>query len=137
MSEPEKPADKPDGEDEPRRRSFQDALRETWTSALGVFATAEGEINRATARLMEVLGRPTEEAQHLIDDLSTRMRENRAAFERRVEESVRTASDRLRGQLAQEVSALRQRVEALGARIEAEVQKRTPPGEGGGGEPPK
>ena len=54
------------------------------------------------------------------------MRKNRAALERKVEESVRNVAERLRGALAGQVAELRGRVERLHARIEENARNRGP-----------
>jgi polyhydroxyalkanoate synthesis regulator phasin len=114
------------GPNERDKRALHDILRDTWMSALGVFSSAEAELNRATHRLAEVVGRPKEEAQHLAQELSGRMRKNRAALERKVEESVRSVAERLRGALSGQVAELRARVERLQARIEEHARNRGP-----------
>jgi polyhydroxyalkanoate synthesis regulator phasin len=106
------------------KRALSDVLRETWMSALGVLSSAESEVSRLTARIVEILGRPREEAQHLAHELQSHIRGNRAALERRVEEAVRSAADRLLGSLASEVAQLRRRVEELQGRIDEQARRR-------------
>ena len=115
----------PPGESNPRgEKKLSELLRETWMGALGVLSSAEHEIARATSRLVEILGRPKEEAQHLAQELQGRVRRNRAELERRVEEGVRVAAERLRSPLASEIAALRGRVEKLSVRLEEELRRR-------------
>jgi len=106
------------------KKPLQDALRETWMSALGVLSSAESELLRVTSRLTEMLGHPAEEAQHLAQELQIRVRKNRALLERRVEESVRLVAERMRLPLAGEIADLRARLERASARLEEQLERR-------------
>ena len=106
------------------KKPLGELLRETWLNAMGLVSSAEAEASRVTSRLVEILGRPKEEAQHLAQELQTRVRKNREELDRRVHEAVKTASDRLRNPLANEVAQLRQRIEQLNDRIEEAARRR-------------
>ena len=93
-------------------------------SALGVLTSAEGEVGRLTTRLVEMLGRPGEEAQHLAQELQVRFRRNRELLERRVEESVRAVTERMGLPLASEIAALERRMAEASARLDAAAARR-------------
>ena len=106
------------------KKPLSELLRETWLNAMGIVSSAEAEVSRATSRLVEILGRPKEEAQHFAQELQARVRKNREELDKRVQEAVKTASDKLRNPLANEVAQLRQRIEQLNDRIDEAARRR-------------
>jgi hypothetical protein len=103
--------------DKPDLRSLQQAAKEAWLSVLGVVTTAESELHKATARLLETLGLPPE-SDNMAAELMARMRKNRDEFERRVDEGVRAAVARLRAPIDKEIASLRARLERISARLD-------------------
>lgn len=107
------------------KKSLQQSVRETWMSALGVVTGVEGEVARATGRLLDSLGLPRDEAGHLAaGEIVARIRRNRDELERRVDEGVRSAVGRVRLPIAQEIAALRLRVERLQSKVEELAHRR-------------
>jgi|SRR5688572_2659837 len=106
-------------------RSLQQSVKEAWMSFIGVFTTAESELNKATARLLESLGFPADEKgeHHLGAELMARMRKNREEFERRVDEGVKTAVAKVRAPIDKELAQLKTRLEQLQAKFD-DLQKR-------------
>jgi hypothetical protein len=106
-------------------RPLQQAVKEAWLSVLGVFNTAEGELHKATARLLESLGLPAE-SDGLTAELMARMRKNRDEFERRVDEGVRAAVARVRAPIDKEIATLKLRVERVTAKLEQRGRRGKP-----------
>src|SRR6185503_18202590 len=83
---------------EGERKTLQQSLRETWMGALGVLSGAEHEVSRAAQRVLESMGL-SGEGEHTVKDavhdLVERVRRNRDAFERRVDEGVKAAVARV------------------------------------------
>jgi hypothetical protein len=116
------------------RGRVQQSLKDAW---LGVLSGAESEAARAAQRLFEVVGLhpPTGDGPALVKEamreISERVRLNRDALERRVEEGVRQAAARVRRPLQAELATIRARVEDLQARLDARRDKKaTSPDEG-------
>ena len=118
------------------KKTLQQSLREAWLNALGVFNTAEGEIARATHRVLESLGLGGEaggggegaggdaESRSAVGELLARVRRNRDVLERRVDEAVKAAITRLRTPIDDQLSSLRGRVERLQRRVDAVTRRR-------------
>src|SRR5262245_27756285 len=107
------------------KKSLQQTLRETWMSALGVLTSAEGELQRATQRLLDSVGLRDAPgiARTTVGELMARVKRNREVLERRVDEGVKAAVHRIRQPILDELVTLRSRVEQLQQRIEL-LQKR-------------
>src|SRR5690349_18701181 len=105
------------------KRPLSDLLRETWMSVLGVISSAESELGRLAGRWIEIVGHPKEEAQNLVQELQQRMRANRLALERRVEEGVRAATDRLFEPVVADLDRLKARLDVIDSRL-AEARRR-------------
>jgi hypothetical protein len=106
---------------EPEKRTLQQSLRETWMHALGAVSGAPGEVAKAAQRMLESLGLKADEAgerEGPIGELYARVKRNREALERRVDEGVRSAVQRVRQPIVQEIAQLRGRVERLQRSLE-------------------
>ena len=95
-------------------------LRDAWLSVLGVFHSAESEVQKAAGRLLESFGlSPTDtSAQGIAKEVVARMKKNRDELERRVEEGVKAALHKVREPIDREVAQLRGRIEELGRKLE-------------------
>ena len=116
------------------KKSLQQSLRDTWLNAMGVLTDAETEVAKAAHRVMESVGlRPGAEGEapanvkEAVRDLYLRVRKNRDELERRLDEGVRAAVDRVNKPIAQELQSLRGRVEKLQRRVEEEIARRNRP----------
>lgn len=112
------------------RKSLQQALRDTWMSALGVLSGAEAEIAKTAHRLIESVGG---EASGAAKEFVERVKKNREAFEHRVEEGVKAAVARAHKPIAKELQSLRDRIEAVQKRVEELARKRHERGHGRNG----
>jgi polyhydroxyalkanoate synthesis regulator phasin len=119
-------------DDKPDPRTLQQSVKEAWLSFLGVFGTAETELNKASARLLETLGFPADEKgeHNIAAELMARMRKNRDEFERRVDEGVKNAVAKVRAPLDKEIAQLKTRLETLHTRFD-ELQRRGKRGQRG------
>lgn len=98
----------------------QQPLREAWLTVLGVFHSAESEVQKAAGRLIESFGLQSTDgsAQGIAKELMARMKRNRDDFEKKVEEGVKNAFQKVREPIDREVSQLRARIEELGKKLE-------------------
>ncbi len=111
--------------DPAEKRSLQQSLRETWLHALGVLGGAEQEATRAAQRVLESIGlAPDAEGKTLVGELMQRVRRNREAFERRVDEGVKAAVARVRQPFVQEIASLRGRLEKVQRSVEELKERR-------------
>ena len=106
-------------------RGFQHSVKEAWLSVLGVFTTAEAEVQKATNKLLESMGIPADEngERHLATELVARMKKNRDDIERRIDEGVKVAVAKVRAPIDKEIATVKSRLEQLQSRFE-ELQKR-------------
>ena len=95
------------------------ALREAWLALTGALTSAESEMQK---RFYESLGLAPD--ANLSAELMSRVKKNRAEFERRIDEGVKTAVARVRAPIDKEIASLKQRVEKLQEKIESQREKR-------------
>jgi hypothetical protein len=107
--------------DHKARGQLQDAMHKTWMGIMGAFTSAEGEVHKATHRLLEALGVVD---GGIANELRARIQKNRAAFEKRIDDGVKAAVDKVRTPIERELETLRNRMTQISARLDAERQKR-------------
>lgn len=95
-------------------------LREAWLTVLGVFHSAESEVQKAAGRLIESFGLQATDgsAQGIAKELMARMKRNRDDFEKKVEDGVKAALQKVREPIDREVIQIRARIEELGRKLE-------------------
>jgi len=121
--------------EERERRTLQQSLRETWLGVLGVLTGADAEVAKAAGRLLESVGlrgegeesphSTKEAAREAARELAERVKRNRDALERRVDEGVRAAVARVRKPIDEELASLRGRMEALQRKVDALSHRRS------------
>jgi hypothetical protein len=104
--------------DDKEKRTPLAALRDAWLALTGAISSAETEVHK---RFYESLGVSPD--ANLGAELLTRVRKNREEFERRIDEGVKAAVARVRAPIDKEIASLKQRVEKLHERVEAQRQK--------------
>ena len=98
-------------------KAFLGRLREAWKLSVGEFAVEEGETRSLLGRL-EALGTVTkDEAKQVLAYAKKNIDKNRSELEKRVEESVKSATSRLIIPSDDEIRAIRQRIIAAEKRI--------------------
>lgn len=109
----------PEGTPEPSQTQSQ-PLREAWLTVLGVFHSAESEVQKAAGRLIESFGLTSTDgsAQGIAKELMARMKRNRDDFEKKVEDGVKAALQKVREPIDREVIQIRARIEELGRKLE-------------------
>jgi hypothetical protein len=106
-------------DDKEIKRTPISALRDAWLALTGAISSAETEVQK---RFYESLGVSPD--ANLGSELLARVRKNREEFERRIDEGVKAAVAKVRAPIDKEIASLKERVEKLQTRIEAEKQKR-------------
>lgn len=104
----------------PAKRPLPQPIRDAWLQVLGVWHSAESEIQKVSHRLLESLGIPPTDgsAQGIAKELMAKMRQNRDELEKKVEEGVKVAVQRVREPIEREIAQVRARVEELGRKLE-------------------
>ena len=105
-------------DDKDKRTPIQ-AVRDAWMALTGVLQSAESEVQR---RFYESLGVAPD--ANLAQELVSRVKKNREEFERRVDEGVKAAVAKVRAPIDKEIASLKERMEKLQGRVEAERLKR-------------
>jgi hypothetical protein len=105
-------------EKDPKRTPLA-AMRDAWLALTGAIATAETEVQK---RFYETLGVSPD--ANLGEELMARVKKNREEFERRIDEGVKAAVAKVRAPIDKEIASLKQRVEKLQEKVEAERGKR-------------
>ncbi len=101
------------------KRTPLSALKDAWMALTGALSSAETEVQK---RFYESLGVAPD--ANLGAELLSRVRKNREEFERRIDEGVKAAMARVRAPIDKEIASLKQRVEKLQEKVEAERQRR-------------
>jgi hypothetical protein len=109
-----------DKTDKPGKRSLEEILREAWLDAAGTLERTEGELVRLGERLREaVIG-----DESLVATFTSRMRQQRAELEHRVDDGVRRALSLVADPLRHEITSLRERADRLAARLDEQARRR-------------
>jgi hypothetical protein len=105
------------GDEKDPKRTPLATIREAWLTLTGAITSAEAEMQK---RFYESLGVSPD--ANLGAELLSRVRKNRAEFERRIDEGVKSAVAKLRAPIDKEIASLKQRVEKLQEKVEARKQ---------------
>jgi hypothetical protein len=113
---------------EAERKKLQQSLRELRDSARGLVSSAEAELTRVAARVVDGARKGEAEVparvRETVHELVERVRRDRDELERRVDEGVRAAVARARRPIADELAQLRGRLENVQARLDEFARKR-------------
>ena len=94
-----------------------DRLQEAWQHSVGAFATDEGETQTLLGRLVALGTLSKEEARQVLSKVREGIESNRVELERRIDESIRTATARLTIPSDPDVRALREKLILIEQRI--------------------
>jgi hypothetical protein len=109
----------PDDKEKDARRTPLAAVRDAWMALTGALSAAETEVQK---RFYESLGLSPD--ANLSAELMARVRKNREEFERRIDEGVKAAVAKVRAPIDKEIASLKERVERLQQKVEAERARR-------------
>jgi hypothetical protein len=106
--------------EKPGKRSLEEVLREAWLDTLGTWERTESELVRLGERLREaVIG-----DESAVVAFTSRMRQQRAELERKVDDGVRHALALVADPLRHEIASLRERADKLAARLDEQARRR-------------
>ncbi len=103
--------------DQNERAGFLSRVQETWRQTVGKFATDEGETKTLFNRLSELGTVSRDEATRLVQEVRGRIEDNRKELDRRIDESVKTATKRLSLPSRAEIEALDQKLASMTERL--------------------
>jgi len=106
-----------DSPSKPRLR-LAEAFERVWSQALVAASAAEEEVARALARVAEGASWSPEDLRKHIQEFGQRLSSQRLELERSIEEGIRKALGRLRGNGQEEWRALEARINRLSRRVD-------------------
>ena len=101
------------------KRTPLTAMRDAWMALTGALSAAESEVQK---RFYESLGLAPD--ANLSAEIVSRVKKNREEFERKIDEGVKAAVAKVRAPIDKEIAALKERIEKLQTKIEAQRAKR-------------
>lgn len=111
---------------------LQQMFKDAWSQALAGASSAEQEAERVLGRIADAAGFTPEDVRRYAREFGERLSAQRREIERNVDEAVRRAANRFRLPTRDEVDGLKQRVDAISARLDElarEGQRPAPPGQ--------
>lgn len=106
-------------EKESTKRTPLTAMRDAWLALTGAVSAAEAEVQK---RFYETLGLQPDAS--LSTEIMGRVRKNREEFERKIDEGVKAAVAKVRAPIDREIASLKDRVEKLQQKVEADRLRR-------------
>lgn len=116
QQDPERTPTEEGGED---RAGFVARIQRAWRETVGTYATEEGATRNLVARLVDFGALSRDESANVLVEFKKRIEQNRKELDRRVDESIKRATERLTIPTPAEIEKLRERVNALEARVKS------------------
>ena len=107
--------------------ALQTKFKEAWSQALAGVNAAEHEAEKVLVRIADAAGFTPEDVRRHARDFAERLKTQRRDLEKAVDDTVRKAAAKVRLPSRDEVETLKQRVDALTARLEALEGERQKP----------
>lgn len=104
---------------------FVHRIQRAWRETVGTYATDEGVTRNLVQRLVDFGALSRDESVHVLVDFKQRIEQNRKELDRRVDESIKRATDRLTVPTPAELEKLRARVDELEERLESVQGRRS------------
>ena len=112
------------GEDCDDRAGFVARIQRAWRETVGAYATEEGATRNLVQRLVDFGAVSRDESANMLVDFKKRIDQNRKELDRRVDESIKRATERLTIPTPAELEKLRARVAELEKRVEGAERQR-------------
>ena len=109
----------------------RDTFKVAWSQALLGINAAEQEAEKVMAKIADAAGFTPDDVRRQARDFAERLQSQRKEIERSIDDAVKRATNRFRLPSRDELEALRQRVEAVSARVDAIASARTSQQQGG------
>ena len=98
---------------------IQTMFKEAWSQALVGLNNAEQEAEKVLTKIADAAGFSPEDVRRHAREFGERLTSQRKEIERALDEAVKSATSRFKVPSREDIAALRQRVEAMAARIDA------------------
>jgi poly(hydroxyalkanoate) granule-associated protein len=108
---------------EEREGGLVGRVQRAWKASVGTYATDEGETRNLLQRLVEFGHLSQKEAKDALGEMRDRIEENRRELDRRVDESLKTATARLTIPSHAEIERLQAKVDELESKL-SEMESR-------------
>jgi poly(hydroxyalkanoate) granule-associated protein len=116
---------------------IRETFKEAWSQALVGLNAAEQEAEKVIAKIADAAGFTPDDVRRHAREFGERLQLQRKEIEKMIDEAVKRATSRFKLPSREEMDALRQRVEAIAARVDAlgkpAPAQQEPPKEGGQG----
>ncbi len=103
---------------------LQTMFKEAWSHALAGVNAAEQEAEKVLGRIADAAGFTPEDVRRHAREFGERLQAQRREIEKGLDEAVKRAAGRFRLPTKDEVEQLRQRVDAITARLDAMAQEK-------------
>ena len=100
-------------------RQLQELFKEAWSQALVGINSAEQEAEKVFQRIADAAGFSPEDVKRHAREFSERLGTQRKEIERSIDDAVRKAFVHFKLPTREEIDGLRQRVDAISARLDA------------------
>jgi len=106
---------------------LQTIFKDAWSQALVGISTAEQEAEKVLGRIADAAGFTPEDVRRHAREFGQRLQAQRREVEKNIDEAVRKATNRFRFPTRDELEKLKQRVDDIGARLDALARERGKP----------
>jgi polyhydroxyalkanoate synthesis regulator phasin len=103
---------------------IQTMFKEAWSQALVGLNNAEQEAEKVLNKIADAAGFSPEDVRRHAREFGERLTTQRKEIERAVDEAVKRTASRFKLPTREELDALKQRVEAISARVDALASKK-------------
>jgi polyhydroxyalkanoate synthesis regulator phasin len=104
---------------------IQTMFKEAWSQALVGLNNAEQEAEKVLTKIADAAGFSPEDVRRHAREFGERLGTQRRDIERAIDDAVRRATGKFKLPTREEIEALKQRVEAIAARVDALSNKET------------
>lgn len=104
----------------------RETFKEAWSQALVGLNAAEQEAERVMGKIADAAGFTPDDVRRHAREFAERLQSQRREIEKTIDDAVRRAAIRFKLPSREELDQLRQRVDAIAARVEAVRQEREP-----------
>jgi polyhydroxyalkanoate synthesis regulator phasin len=111
---------------------IREAFKEAWSQALVGFNAAEQEAEKVMTRIADAAGFTPEDVKRHAREFGERLQAQRKEIEKSIDDAVKRTASRFKLPTRDEIEDLKQRVEAVSAKVD-EIARARAAGQGGQG----
>ena len=110
---------------------IRETFKEAWSQALVGLNAAEQEAEKVIAKIADAAGFTPDDVRRHAREFGERLQSQRKEIEKTIDEAVKRATSRFKLPTRDEIESLRQRVDAIAARMDAIAKPPPPPSKEG------